>query len=364
MNQAQINHFFIRLKVWAYTYRSALVIFVSLGLIFLLVYWLGWWETLGILFLKFGLGAKVAGAKSFTHAVIKAGGKKAIAVATVGMLTKRHIIDLISRFFAEHSIRRYKRNLLLLLGRKYDEIRHSTPIKKMKAFGSMLLSFPVIYFFWTKVLGTAIQKFVYAMVLPLISLIWRLILTSFNFLGFLFEILMLNLLLDALKNYSWGKRFLALIDHAVHLVGRLLNLFNTILGYMGLNPKAWLVRLSIRFNKWLESILDRGLSKITKVQIGRDRYINAVEALSEKRYIYARSRCEKQISYWRYTKNLFRQRLLRKREWREIRTMRKKRWEGKKHPLPNSVKKKKKRTALHIPYHRYQKRGIRCDKDL
>jgi hypothetical protein len=38
-----------------------------------------------------------------------------------------------------------------------------------------------------------------------------------------------------LKNYSWGKKFLALIDHAVHLVGRLLNLFNTILGYMGLN---------------------------------------------------------------------------------------------------------------------------------
>ena len=361
MKQEENDRFFVHLKAWAYKYRSALVIVISLALILLLVYWLGWWETVGILFLKFGLGAKVAGAKSFTHAIIKAGGKKAIAVATAGMLAKRHIIDLISRFFAEHSIKRYKRNLLLLLSIKYDEIRHSTPVKKIKAFGSMLLSVPIVYFFWTKVLGTAIQKFVYALVLPLITLLWGLIMTSFNFLGFIFEILMLNLLLEALKNYNWGKKLISLIDYAVRLIGRMLNLLNTLLGYVGLNPKAWLVRLSIRFNKWLESILDKGLSKITKVQVGRDRYINAIEALSEKRYLYARSKCEKQISYWRYTKKLFRQRLLKKREWREVRILRKKRWEDKKDYLPDTIRKRKKSTALRMPYHRYQKAGIRCE---
>ena len=338
-----------------------LVITTSFLLIFLLIFWLGWWETLGILFLKFGLGAKVAGAKSFTHAIIKAGGKKAIAAATAGMLAKRHIIDLISRFFAEHSIRRYKQNLMLVLARKYKEIRDSTPVKKLKAFGSMLLSIPIVYFFWTKVLGTAIQKFVYALVLPLLTLVWRLILTSFNFLGFLFEILMLNLLIEALKNYRWGQIFIGLIDHTIHLIGGIFNLLNALLGYIGLNPKAWLVRASIRFNKWLESILDRGLSKITKVQKGRDRYINAIEALSEKRYLYRQAKCEKKISYWRYTKKLFIRRVLKREGWRERRAVRKIRWHKKNFYAKIPVKHNIKRTVLKMPYRNHQKK-IRCNR--
>jgi len=354
VNQEKVDQFFIDLRLWAYTHRSALVIIVSLLLILALIYWLGWWETLGILFLKFGLGAKVAGAKSFTHAVVKAGGKKAIAAATAGMLAKRHIIDLIS-FFAEHSVKRYKRNLTLILKLKYNEIKHSTPVKKIKAFGSMLLSVPIIYFFWTKVLGTAIQKFVYALLLPLITLIWRLILTSFNFLGFLFEILMLNLLFEALQNYSWGKKFIGLIDAIVHLIGRILNFLNTMLGYIGLNPKGWLIKLSIRFNRWLESILDKGLSKITKVQRRRDRYINAVEALSEKRQRYLLAKEDQKISFWRYTRTLFKQRVLRKRGWREIREERAKRWKQPKPGSRNAIQKKiaakqKRKSALLLPY--------------
>ena len=356
MKQEQIDQFFLRLRNWTYAHRSALVIVVSLILILLLIYWLGWWETLGILFLKFGLGAKVAGAKSITHAIVKAGGKKAIAAATAGMLAKRHIIDLISRFFAEHSVKRYKRNLLLLLSSKYDEIKNSTPVKKIKAFGSMLLSVPLIYFFWTKVLGTAIQKFVYALLLPLITLIWRLILTSFNFLGFLFEILMLNLLLDALKNYSWGKKFLELIDAVIRLIGRMLNLLNTMLGYIGLDPKGWLIKFSIRFNRWLESILDKGLSKITKVQRRRDRYVNAVEALSEKRKLYLLAKEDKKISYWRYTRKLFKQKILRKKGWREKREERAKRWKEPKAGSRNAIREKiadnrKRQSALLLPYH-------------
>jgi hypothetical protein len=363
MHNETIDRLFDRLRAWSYRYRSALVIVVSLGLILLLIHWLGWWETLGILFLKFGLGAKVAGAKSFTHAIIKAGGKKAIATATAGMLAKRHIIDLISKFFAEHSVRRYKRNLILVLSGKYDEIRHSTLAKKIKAFGSMLLSVPILYFFWTKVLGTAIQKFVYALLLPLLTLLWRLIVSSVNFLGFVFEILMLNLLLDALKNYRWGKWLLSLVDYAIYLTGRLLNLLNTLLGFIGLDPKGWLVKFSIRFNRWLESILDKGLSKLMHLEKHRDRYVNAVEALSEKRHLYRMAKQEKRISYWRTTQKLFKQKVLKEKDWREKRAERAKRWDKKRKRSRTSSytiieERRRKRSALLLPYHRTTARRI------
>jgi len=361
MSKETPQSFLSRIKRWAATYRSALVIALSFLFILLLVYWLGWWETAGILFLKFGLGAKVTGAKSFTHAIIKAGGKKAIAVATAGMLAKRHIIDLVSRFFAEHSIKRYRHNLILVLGSKFNEIRYSSPAKKLKAFGGILLSIPLVHFFWTKVLGTAIQKFIYALLLPLLSLLWRLILASVNFLGFIFEILMLNLLLDALENYYLGRKFIALIDYTIHLIGTLLNLFNNILGYIGLNPKIWVVRFSIRFNQWLETLLDKGLSKITRVARRRDRYINAVEALSEKRYLAIRTKCEKKISFWHYTKKCFKEKVLKQRVWRERRRQRQARWEKKVLHASGKIKRKK-YTALRMPYHTYKKSGISCQK--
>lgn len=354
MNKERVNHFFISFRAWVFRNRSALVILTSLTLITLFIHFFGWWETLGILFLKFGLGAKVAGAKTFTHAVIKAGGKKAIAIATAGMLTKRHIIDLISKFFAEHSIKRYKRNLTLVTKKKFEEIKHSTPVKKLRAFGSMLLSIPMIYLFWTKVLGTAIQKFVYALVLPAVTLLWNLILTGINFLGFIFQILMLNIFLETLANYSWGKKIIALIDDIVRLAGGILSLMNTLFGYIGLDPKAWLITLSNHFNRWLESILDKGLSPTAKIQNRRNRHINATKALSVKRYLYAQSKRSKQISYWIYSKNLFEKKVLKKRDWREKRTQREKRW---KQERPNNhsaarnsiLVKREKRKPLPLP---------------
>ena len=356
MSKERAKHFFISLRAWTFRYRSALVILASLTLIALLIHFFGWWETLGILFLKFGLGAKVAGAKTFTQAMIKAGGKKAIAVATAGMLTKRHIIDLISKFFAEHSIKRYKRNLTLVLKKKFDEIKHSAPVKKLQAFGSMLLSVPMIYFFWTKVLGTAIQKFVYALVLPMATLLWNLVLTGINFLGFIFQILMLNIFLDTLASYSWGKKIIALIDDVVRLIGSMLSLLNTLFGYIGLNPKAWLVKLSNHFNKWLESILDRGLSPVAKIQNRRYRHTNATEALRTKRYLSAQSKRNKQTSYWKYSRDLFEKKVLKKRDWRKNRIQREKRWEREKHNNRTAVRstfftKREKRKPLILPSH-------------
>ena len=328
MIKERANHFLIGLRAWVFRYRSTLVILISLGLVTLLIHYFGWWETLGILFLKFGLGAKVAGAKSFTHAIVKAGGKKAITIATAGMLAKRHIIDHLSKFFAKHSVKRYRRNLALVLRKKLDEIKHSTPIKKLKAFGSMLLSVPMIYFFWSKVLGTAIQKFVYALIIPLMTLLWNLIMTSINLMGFIFQVLMLNLFLETLSNYSWGKKIITFIDSTVHFFGQILNWANTLLGYIGVNPKAWLIKLSNHFNKWLESILDKGLNPVKKLQKKRERHENIRNRLVEKRYRYTHSKRDKQISYWKHIRNLFDQKVLKKRDWRESRVQRGKRWKA------------------------------------
>jgi len=257
-----------------------------LWIIILIIHFLGWWEAIGILFLKFGLGAKVAGAKTFAHAITKAGGQQAIATATAGMLAKRHIIDLFSKFFSEHSVKKYKNNLINVFKMKLKEIQKSSLMQRLKALGSMLLSVPLLYFFWTKVLTTAIQKIVYALVLPLFSILWNFITAGLNIVSFILKILMLNILLETLAQYRLGKKFLNFIDAIVSLIFKLFNLLNRLLELIGLNPKSWLIKVSIKFNAWLEKILDKGLSYITKVQNKRDRYINIVEAISEKRYTY------------------------------------------------------------------------------
>ncbi len=312
----------IKLHPWVETHKPALIILTALFLIVFIIHFFGWWEALGLIFLKFGLGANVAGAKTFTHAIIKVGGKKALAFATTGMLAKRHIIDIFSKFFTEHSVNRYKKNLLNVLKKKIDELLHSPPLQRLRALGASLLSVPIVYFFWTKVLGTAIQKFVYALVVPLFTMLWNFLSAGFNFLSFIFKVLMLNILLDALSHYTWGKKILYLVDKIVELIGKLFALFNLLLVYIGLNPKRWLIRLSQKFNRYLESILDSGLSPIEKVQNRRDRYINIVEIISVKRFLYMQKKSEKKVSFWRQTRKLYEQKVLKQKGFKEIRELR------------------------------------------
>ncbi|MCK5678737.1 MAG: hypothetical protein KAH72_09720, partial [Flavobacteriaceae bacterium] len=66
-------------NAWSRKNKAFLVVIITLILITIGMSYLDWWEMFGILLLKFGLGAKVAGAKTFAKAVAKAGGKKAIA---------------------------------------------------------------------------------------------------------------------------------------------------------------------------------------------------------------------------------------------------------------------------------------------
>jgi hypothetical protein len=354
------KHSFLTLEAWIHKHLTSILMLLSLAVIVFLVYFFGWWETIGILFLKFGLGAKVAGAKTFTHAIIKAGGKKAIVLATAGMLTKRHIIDLISKFFTKHSIDRYKKNLIIVIKLKIMEIKESSIAKKLKAIGSTLLSIPIVYFFWTKVLGTAIQKFIYALVVPLISAIWSVLTVSLNFLSFIFQVLMLNVFIETLAKYKVGKVIIYIIDKAVVLTAKVLNIFNSLLSIVGINPKIWLIKLSNMFNRWLESIIDKGLNYTSKLYNRRKRYVNAVESVSEKRYIFKEQKKDKKSSNWVQIQQLYKRVILKEKLWRDNRAKRLKRWEGKNisksHNIREKVKlKRAKGEALTLPYHISQK---------
>ncbi len=324
-------------------------------IIILTIHFFGWWEAIGILFLKFGLGAKVAGAKSFAHAITKAGGQQAIATATAGMLAKRHIIDLFSKFFSEHSVKKYKKNLIDVFKMKLKELQSSSLAQRVKAFGSTLLSVPLLYFFWTKVLSTAIQKILYALIVPLFSMLWNFVTAGLNVITFVLKILMLNVLVETLAQYRLGKIFLNFIDNVVSLIFKLFKLFNRFLEIFGLSPKSWLIKISIKFNAWLEKILDKGLNYITKAQNRRDRYVNDIEALSEKRYIYTQNRKDKRVSFYKHIKKLFSQNILKKKDWREMRK-RKKELQRKKYNASSikrrkeNIAKKRERKPLLLPY--------------
>lgn len=192
-------------------------------------------------------------------------------------------------------------------------------MQQLKAFGSMLLSIPIVYFFWTKVLSTAIQKVSYSLVVPLVSMLWKLITSSLNLISFVFKVIMLNVVLDALAHYRWGRALLYGISQTIALLAMMLNFLNNLLRYIGLNPKRWLIRHSIRFNRWLESILDRGLNYITKIQRQRDRYINIVESIAIKRSYYVQKKRDAKVSFWRESKKLFVQKVLRRKSWKEVR---------------------------------------------
>ena len=303
-------------------HRPGLIVATTLVIVAALIHFFGWWETLAILLIKFALGVKVGGAKTLAHAVVQAGGKKALAAATAGMLAKRHLIDLFSKFFSRHSLSRWRDNLLHVLKLKYDELRRSPPAKRLKAFGTTLLSVPVIYFLWTKVVSAAVQKILYAMVLPLFSFLWNLLLTGMNILGFVLQVLMLNVFLEALAHSRFGRRLLTLIDRILYLFTAMIGLIDKALSLIGIHPRRWLIRHSIRFNHWLGRIIDRGLPFPGKLANRRDRYINGVESIYLTRARYAESRRKRPVPLRKKIRTLYERKVLKQRSWREKRLQR------------------------------------------
>jgi hypothetical protein len=128
------------------------------------------------------------------------------------------------------------------------------------------------------------------------------------------------------------------------------------LKFIGFNPKAQLIKLSNRFNKWLESILDKGLSPVHKLENKRARYVNAVEKISERRYLTAQIKRDKKISQWNYIRKLYEKKVLKKRDWRENRVIRAENSYKERKNSQNTIRKRvlekrKKRSALCLPYH-------------
>lgn len=270
--------------------RNNLVLILSLAFVATVIgvfHYLGWWEAIGLVILNFGLGIKVKGATTFAATVAKSGGKKALAMTTAGVLLKRHIIDLTSKFFAEHSVSRYKTNITKLVKIKFNAIKNSTPMQKAKAIGSTLMSIPILYFFWSKVLGTAIQKFIYALVLPLFTALINFIMTGFSFIagliGFILQLTLLNMIIDKMERNRFGKAFLHAVMKIFSFFGDILNYINKGFILIGLDPKHWLVIKSIQFNRWLEKVVNKGENARTKIRIRREIHMNSRERILHKR---------------------------------------------------------------------------------
>ena len=359
-----------KVSFWVKAHRSALIILTVIWVTVLLIHFFGWWEALGILFIKFGLGIKVGSAKTFARAVAKAGGKKVLATATAGMLAKRHLIDVTTKFFAEHSFSRFSDNAKRVMKLKWEEFKGTSFVKKLQAFGLLLLSIPGVYFFWTKFISVTIQKLVYALIVPLFTLIWNFISGMFNVLGFVLEVLALNVLLEAIQNYEWGKRVVAWIDKLVYFLAdifRYLNIgikkFFKLFG-IDFEPKRYIIKKSMQFNNWLVNILDKGLNKITVVKNKRDRYINGFERISEKRALRKQISKDKKVSFLKTVKKSYRERFSKKLtalEKIEVRRLKKKlHLEKQKEKREKSIearrkkailkKKKRQRGALVLPY--------------
>jgi hypothetical protein len=366
MNKLEFKN---KASIWVKAHKSALVILTTIWVTIMLIHFFGWWEALGILFIKFGLGLKVTGAKTFARAVAKVGGKKVLATATASMLAKRHLIDVTTKFFAEHSFSKFSDNGKRVMKLKWEEFKGTSFMKKLQALGLALLSIPGVYFFWTKVISVTIQKLVYALIVPIFTLIWNFISGMFNFLGFILEVLALNVLLEAIQNYEWGKKVVAGIDKVIYFIGDLfvyLNIgikkFFRLFG-IEFDPKTYLISKSLQFNAWFVKILDKGLNKISKIKNKRDRYINGFERISVKRALRKQIKKDKKLSFIKTVKKSYRERFskdltaLEKIEKRRIKKEERKQIQKQRYEKTIAGRRKKaiekrkiKRNALILPY--------------
>ncbi len=315
---------FEKLILWLEEHIVAVLVVLGFVSVIGLFKYLHYWDAIGLLVLNLGLGVKLHGAKTFAVAVSKSGGKKALAMTTAGVLLKRHLIDVASKFFAEHSVGRYKANFITIVKMKLQDIKNSTPFQKMKAVGSTLLSIPVIYFFWTKVLGTAIQKFLYALVYPLFASFFSIIAQSFSFItgliGFIFQLTLLNYLINWMERRPAGRAIINWVVTLVGFFGDVLNMFNKVFMMVGLDPKHRLIMYSIKLNRWLERIINKGLNARGKILQRREIHLTSREMLLIKRK--ARKEVEKETLH-KKAKTFFDERVLGKKDWRKVREERK-----------------------------------------
>ena len=291
------------------------------------LHYLQWWEILGLFALKFILGIKVKGAKTLGAAIIKAGGKKAVLFTATSVMIKRHVIDLISKFFVEHSVGRYSISLKKIFQSKYEDIKGSKLSKKIQSGFFFLASLPILSYMWTNVLSSVMQKVFYKLFYPVILFVWTLISSSFgfisSFISFLFQLIIISVVRDNLEKSYIGRKVLKAADAVVYLFGNILNMMNKLFNMIGLDPKHFLISSSLKMNRWLEAVLDKGKNAREKVLIKRERRINKYEAIAIKRAEFKKKR-EKTVPFKKKMTDLVNKKILNKKDWREKRVEREK----------------------------------------
>ncbi len=264
-------------------HRMLVISLVTVGIILALATWLKWWEVLGLLILKFGLGIKVKGATTVAATIAKSGGKKALLITTTGVLIKRHVIDLGSKFFAEHSIARYKKNIVLLIKYKIKKIMQSSRAQKIKLIFKSISVLPAGYFVWAKLLGTALQKTLYALVAPVIAILWDFALQGLNFftgiVTFIMQIAILNIFIERMYNNRFGIWVIKWVTKLFEFLGCILEYLNRISTWMGFDPKHTLVTTSLKFNRYLEGLIYKDNNSSMRLKFRREVHKTSREKL-------------------------------------------------------------------------------------
>lgn len=283
------------------TKKKKTIILTLLGVtvigIYILLDYFAYWEIIGFFFLKTLLGMNTLGAKTFTMAVVKVGGKKAILFTTFGVLIKRHVIDILTKFFMEHSVKRYQKSIKQIINIQIQKIKDAPMSIKIRNAFVALGTYPALSFFWTKVIGGVLQKMLYKLFFPLILAITNVLLNLFGFVGsffyLIFQVVIINFVMSGLEGSRTGRGILKGIDFIIYGIGNLFDLLNDVLKKIGLDPKHRLIVLSYKINNWLESIIDKGENTRCRLLIARERRLNNYELLQYNRNIRQASKKKK-----------------------------------------------------------------------
>lgn len=273
---------------WTKDHKKGFFGLIAMTTSIFIVYFFEFYESIGLLFIQFGLGIKLTGVKTLAGAILKMGGKKALVYSTIGMLLKRHALDVSSKFFVEHSVSRYKDNLVILMKMKIEDIKRAPLVQKIKVSLTTFFSIPIVYLFWTKFLGATIQKIIYAFIYPLFTLLMSMLTVGLQFFAsagaFVFELLMIGVFIEIIKGFTFGKKILSYVDKGIVFVFGLIIWIEKKLNRYGVSPKQHLINVSKKINSYIENIIDKNISFIDKLERNNMRYVNIVEELSQRRH--------------------------------------------------------------------------------
>lgn len=311
----RIEHFLVRnfIKIMTLT---------ALSVVGVLFWVFDWYGVVGIFLLKSGLGLKVGAAKTFGAAFVKAGGYKVVAGATTGVLAKRFMIDKFQQNMNTHFISRWKNNAVALAKKQFSKIKTTSAVVKIQALIASILSIPAIYFIWTKVLGVAIQKFLYKLALPIGLFIWTMIIESMsfitNFITFAFQLVVINFMFGWLDKFTLGRKFLSGMRNLISFIANIFDNINSGFKIFGFDPKHYVALKAIAFNLWLQDKLDSDLNARNKLIVRRARRLNPVEAIALKRKCRTVKK-EKKRNLMKKAKMLFKSKVLKHKTWKEKR---------------------------------------------